>query len=324
MEEESSQRETWLVAAWPGMGNVGVGAAAYLVGKLAADMIHELPSPDLFDLDHIDVKHGIASPGRLPRSMFFLWSNPVAPRDLLVFIGEAQPSSHGLPFCHRLLDYAMQRRITRVFTFAAMATQLHPSDAPRVFGVASSRELIDQLTPLEVNVLQEGQISGLNGVLLAAAIERQLPAVCLLGELPFFAAGVANPKASQAVLQVFSDLAGIDIDFTDLREQADTVEQGLLELLEKMKQAASEQQESDEEGFTVPEFARREQEPDDDPKSGERQPSLDQAQLQKIESMFAAAARDRTRAFALKQELDRLGVFRQFEDRFLDLFKAAE
>jgi proteasome assembly chaperone (PAC2) family protein len=324
MAEESAQRETWLVAAWPGMGNVGVGAAAYLVGKLGANMIHELTSQDLFDLDHIDVKHGMATPGRLPRSMFFLWHNPVGERDLLIFIGEAQPSARGLAFCHRLLEYALQRRITRVFTFAAMATQLHPSDAPRVFGVATSRDLIDQLRPHEVNILQEGQISGLNGVLLAAAIERGLPGLCLLGELPFFAAGVPNPKASQAVLEVFSNLAEIDIDFAELREQAEAVEQGLLELLEKMKQAASEQQDSDEEGFSVPEFARGQDPGDDEPQQRNEQPALDAAQRQKIESMFATAARDRSKAFALKQELDRLGVFKQFEDRFLDLFKAAQ
>jgi hypothetical protein len=30
---------------------------------------------------------------------------------------------------------------------------------------------------------------------------------------------------------------------------------------------------------------------------------------------------DRSRAFELKQELNRLGIFKEHEDRFLDLFK---
>ena len=37
--------------------------------------------------------------------------------------------------------------------------------------------------------------------------------------------------------------------------------------------------------------------------------------------MFAKAREDRAKAFELKEELDRLGVFDQYEDRFLDLFK---
>ena len=35
-------------------------------------------------------------------------------------------------------------------------------------------------------------------------------------------------------------------------------------------------------------------------------------------------ARDRAKAIELKQELDRLGVFKDYEDRFLDLFKKAK
>lgn len=40
--------------------------------------------------------------------------------------------------------------------------------------------------------------------------------------------------------------------------------------------------------------------------------------------MFESARRDQHKAFHLKEELDRLGVFRQYEDRFLDLFRRAE
>lgn len=45
------------------------------------------------------------------------------------------------------------------------------------------------------------------------------------------------------------------------------------------------------------------------------------ATLQKIEGLFRKASQDRTKAVELKQELDRLGVFKQYEDQFLDLFR---
>ncbi len=44
------------------------------------------------------------------------------------------------------------------------------------------------------------------------------------------------------------------------------------------------------------------------------------AQRRRIEQLFAQAARDRSKAFELKHELDRLGLFKEYEDRFLDLF----
>jgi len=48
---------------------------------------------------------------------------------------------------------------------------------------------------------------------------------------------------------------------------------------------------------------------------------IDLFNRQRIEKLFDQAAKDRSKAFELKQELDRLGVFKEYEDRFLDLFK---
>jgi proteasome assembly chaperone (PAC2) family protein len=305
-------RDAWLVAVWPGMGNVALGAGSYLVQKLGAQLAHELPARDLFDIQSVEVKEGVAGVGRLPRCMFFEWHNPAGRQDLIIFIGEAQLAGGGYAFCHQLLDYAVKRGAKRLLTFAAMATQLHPSHAPRVFAVATENGGLEALNAYNVEILKEGQISGLNGVLLAAGAERGLPGACLLGELPFFAAGVPNPKASQAVLQVFAEMVGIELDFTELATQAEAVEQGLLELLEKMKEAARQQTEAEETGFTVSEFTQADPEDEQAPPPDEEP------------AMFEDAHQDRTKAFRLKAELDRLGVFEQYEDRFLDLFKKAD
>ena len=51
--------------------------------------------------------------------------------------------------------------------------------------------------------------------------------------------------------------------------------------------------------------------------------TLDLETRMRIEELFRAAHENRTQAVVLKRELDRLGVFNQYEDRFLDLFKKA-
>lgn len=321
MAEMLPLRDPWLVAAWPGMGNVAVGAAAYMVQKLSATLIHELPSRDLFDLNHVEVKQGVAQAGRLPRNMFFEWRDPKGHRDLLIFIGEGQPSTGGFNFCQKIMEYVIARGVRRVLTFAAMATQLHPSSAPRVFGATTEREMLDELKRLEVQLLSEGQISGLNGVLLAAAAERHVPAMSLLGELPFFAVGVPNPKASQAVLEAFCLMSGIEIDLADIAQQAEAVEEALIKLMERMQEAAQEAGEDDE-GFA----ASLEPEPSGtrDEREDKKQPKLSPAVEHRIERLFEQAEADREKAFELKRELDRHGVFDQYEDRFLDLFKKAD
>ena len=45
---------------------------------------------------------------------------------------------------------------------------------------------------------------------------------------------------------------------------------------------------------------------------------------ERLQEEMGDTSRDRTKAVGLKQDLDRLGVFSQFENRFLDLFKRAE
>ena len=324
MADQNELRDPWLVAAWPGMGSVALAAGAYLVDTLNARLVHELPARDQFDVQQVEVKKGLAAAARMPRSMFFEWRDPDGRHDLLIFLGEAQPDTGGYAFCHRLLDYATQRGVRRLFTFAAMATQLHPSNEPRVFGVGTQRSLLSELREHGAELLEEGQISGLNGVLLAAGAERGIPGVCLLGELPFFAVGVPNPRASQAVLEVFSDLSGIDLDLDRLKEQADAMQEHLLDLLEHLKEAARRQQSvqagEDEETFTVPEFVQ----PGDEDEEKPEKPKIDAATRRRIEQMFEQARRDQAKAFELKEELDRLGVFKDYEDRFLDLFKKGE
>ena len=319
MAEQEKLRDPWLVAAWPGMGNVAVGAGSYLVAKLGAKLVHEIHPQNFFNIQHVEVTKGIAKVGRLPRSTFFVWKNPKGSHDLLIFLGEAQPASDGYAFCHCLLDYAQQYDVKRIFTFAAMATQLHPSHDPRVFGVATNETVLQNLSTLEVEILKEGQISGLNGVLLAAGAERKIPGICLMGEIPFFAAGVPNLKASGAILNIFNSLADVTLDFTELNNQAKQFDNVILLLLEKMKETARQQ--SDQEGFSVPEFDTS----DDDDDSDEPKDSvLDDAVRKRIDLLFEGAMKDRDRAFQLKEELDRLGVFAQFENRFLDLFKKAD
>jgi hypothetical protein len=119
---------------------------------------------------------------------------------------------------------------------------------------------------------------------------------------------VPFPKASLAVLQVFATMSNIEIDFTELAEQATTIEKQLGQLLAQveermgggMPEAEEYGLESTEEGAVSAEDARR------------------------IDRLFEQATHDRSKAYELKRELDRMGVFASYEDRFLDLFRKPE
>jgi proteasome assembly chaperone (PAC2) family protein len=307
MADETPLNRPWLVAVWPGMGNVAISAGYYLMAKLGMHLFAELSAQELFDVGHIEVKAGLIHPGHAPRNRFFVWRDPQGRRDIVVFIGEAQPPLGKYAFCRRIIDFARELGVERIITFAAMATPMHPAHEARVFGAATDEAALDELRRLEVQILDDGHIGGLNGVLLGVAVERDCRGACLLGEMPHVFAQLPFPKASLAVLKAFAALTGIGIDLDELNEQANDMDQKLGELLEQMQEAFGQRGETEEPAAP------------DEP--AEEPPRLTPEAIARIEQLFERARQDRAAAYELKRELDRFAVYREYEDRFLDLFK---
>lgn len=301
----------WLIAVWPGMGNVAISAGYYLMAKLEMHLLAEFSARELFEVNHIDVKDGKVRAPRLPRSRLFVWKDPEGRRDIIVFLGEAQPPVGKYAFCRRLIDFARELGVHRVFTFAAMATQMRPDGDSRVFGAAIDDDSLAELRELETEILEEARISGLNGVLLAAAAESGLQGCCLLGEMPGVFSQLPFPKGSLAVLDTFAMMAQIDIDTTELAQQAEAIEERLTDIYHQMEQAIEQQMSGPEEHEHGP---PHHVEPPEETKT-------DKQDLQRIETLFDQAKQDRSKAYELKRELDRLNLFADYEDRFLDLFK---
>jgi proteasome assembly chaperone (PAC2) family protein len=309
-------KDPWLIAAWPGMGLVGHLAVDHLARALMAEPMSEIPPEDHFDLTKVEVKNGILVPRPMPRTLLSVRRGSNGERDLLILESERQPESRAHRFCERVLGIAQELGVVRVFTFAAMAMPTPPDAPSRVFGAATDVALANELRGFGVELLPEGEIGGMNGVLLATAAERSLPGASLLGEFPFFASGVPNPKASASILRAFSRISGLRIDLSKLDAQAVEVEKQLTAYVKHLEEVARSRATGEREagGKEVHEewpAPQREETPSPEEKD-------------RIESLFRAAEGDRSKAIQLKAELDRLGVFRRYEDRFLDLFKRAE
>jgi len=309
MAEELKLNHPWLVAVWPGMGNVALNAGVYLLAKLEMTVVAEFETGDLFDIDQVEVKNGILQPLRRPRNRFFVWNDPDKKRDLVVFIGEAQPPIGKYPLCRQIVAYAKQLGVERILTFAAMATQMRPDQRSRLFLAATDRHSLNELKQFDMEVLEDGNIGGLNGLLLGAAVEAGLHGSCILGEMPHIFSQLPFPKASLAILEVFAEFARIDIDFVELRERAQQMEEQLGEILARVE--SQFRQQAGEEPF-----GSEQSDNEDEPANS--------ADRDRIEELFTEAIKNRSKAFELKHELDHLGLFKEYEDRFLDLFKKPE
>ena len=66
---------------------------------------------------------------------------------------------------------------SQAFTFAAIATQLHPGTPARAFVATTDLDALEECKAHGAVALKGGRIGGLNGLLLAAAAERGMPAI---------------------------------------------------------------------------------------------------------------------------------------------------
>lgn len=347
-----------LVAVWPGMGCVAEIAGAYLTQKLGARPFAEVGPAPYFDLRQANVKDGLLAPASLPRSVFYGWRSPEGGRDVIILLGEAQPPVRCWAFCQEVVSFAQALGVRRLFTFSAVASPIDPKAEPRVFAFASEPRLLADVRRLGAEVFWDGEVSGLNAVLLSAAIERHVVGACLLGEFPYFASAIPNPKAAAAVLRMFACLGDVELDMEEIEQEARRLEAELCELHDRLKEAmggsmpGEELPEPDVDALTasdeVPPSVEAELRidivsPDPDP-TGEGlsgplsggPAGFDEADeldaddapaepapetIAEVEALFAMASDDRQVAGELKELLDRHGLFGRYEDRFLDLFR---
>jgi hypothetical protein len=102
-------------------------------------------------------------------------------------------------------------------------------------------------------------------------------------------------------------MAGIELDLGELQTHAKNVEKTLEDFLIRMEHTVENIEPEQRHTLQAP---------------TESNPTrIGTKEQQNIERLFQIALKDRSRAYELKQELDRLGVFGEFEDRFLDLFR---
>ena len=108
------------------------------------------------------------------------------------------------------------------------------------------------------------------------------------------------------MLEVFSQVSGIELDFAELREEAQALDERLRKVIARAKrlsQAASP--------LLLPGPSFLDGLDDDGP---------DPAVVAEIEALFARAQTDRSVALELKEKLDEHELFGNYENRFLDLF----
>ena len=296
-----------LVAGWPGMGNVGIGAVDFLRRHVSAEDFGEIDMREHFTPEAIVVEHGIAKLPEMPSNNFAYSRRP----NLIFFLSEAQVSGPAaLTLTNLIVDFAEQLEVQRIYTCAAFAVPISYTEQTKVLGVATNESLRDSLTPHGPEILGQGMISGLNGLLLGVAGARGIESACLLATIPQYAISLPNPRGSRALVETLGALLGVEPDVSEFDASVRQMDNVMAQVEERMRTAFESSEVEHEEGEEIVE---------EPPPSDENE--VPNYVMKRIESLFRQVARDREQAARLKEELDKWGLYELYEDRFLDLFR---
>jgi proteasome assembly chaperone (PAC2) family protein len=246
-------RKPVFLAAWPGMGHVALRAFAFLQESLGAEHLAVLEAPDFFQLPGAVIEKGLVQRARVPQSGFSSWRCASGNGDLLFFTGDRQPvSGKEMPLAEAVLEFARKHGVSRVVTSAAMPASINHYQPSRVWVAATHRDVLREVSPFCHRVIEDGQVSGMNGLLLAVAKSKGMRGFCLLGEIPFYTTAIENPKASMAVLWALTRVLDLQVDLSSLRELAARTEKEVDRyLLELQSQKEEEKKSTDSEGPTT-------------------------------------------------------------------------
>ena len=263
LNREPKLRNPVMIAGWPGIGNIGMVAIDTLRETLKAEEFGEIESWDFLYPNKAVIRKGILEYLEFPGNKFYFAK--AARHDLIIFIGEEQPTNGGKTYAegknayimaNLVLDVAQKFGCRRIYTSGAAVSLNHHTMKPRVWVVPSSEHLIREIKGYDNTVLMsdiekgggQGNITGLNGLLLGVAKKRGFEAICAMGEIPTYLQGLPlpYPKASISVLEFLSSELGIDIDIRLLDESIERIDQRIDEfyrqipleirsLLEKLK-----------------------------------------------------------------------------------------
>lgn len=325
MSKKPKLKNPCLIVAWPGMGEVAYRAASYLIETLPAEEFADIPAQDFFYLTASFVKEGVLGLPELPYGKFYYWKNPSAKRkgapndfsaktegnDLIIFLSNAQPDlNKAEAYSKIILEVAKGFKVQMIIGIASMPQPIDHTQPPAVWCCATTAELNNTLKRYNFNILSDSQISGMNGLFLGLAKREGFRGICLLGEIPLYTIQIENPKASLAVLSALEKILGLKINFSGLSAQAQNAENEINKFLDFLKIGPGSgsgpigEEEIEKIKKTLSQLTR-----------------LPVSVKEKIEKLFEQARTDIAKAAQLKAELDKWNVYKEYEDRFLDLFR---
>jgi uncharacterized protein len=177
----------------------------------------------------------------LPQSIDSLKSttnDSLSSKDLILLTGDSQPVVPGSEYVlsEQILDLITKFKISNIYSLASYVTGTFVND-PKIYGTATNPEMVKSFRSFNISTLDNGNITGMNGLILGLGKLRGIEGICLLGETSGY---VIDAKASKNLLEIVNNVLGIHINMDEMNKRSKDTEI-LIKNLEQQMMAKSGQ-----------------------------------------------------------------------------------
>lgn len=228
LNETPKLHDPILIAGLPDSGRVAKIVLDHLIKTLKAVPLGYLYS------DYLPPRVLLKPDGtpELMKHEFYYWlNNDEASHDLVLYTGDAQPilPEGAFRLSDAVVNLAQQLGVETLVTVGAFITG-RISDSPKVYGAASEKDLVKELESLDVQIIDSGAVTWMNGLIPGLAKVRNLKGLFLSGETSGF---MVDPRAAMIILRVLIRKLGLKIEMKELEDQAKEIDEALKKGSEK-------------------------------------------------------------------------------------------
>ncbi len=237
--EKPELRQPYLLCGingWVDGGEAATGTVQYLIKKLRAKKFAEMPVaryhvyqvPGQLALrPQIKIENGLLKKHVLPSNEFFYWVNTNSDHDLILYQG-TEPNTNWEEYTENILNLARDFNVSRIYVPGGVLDKTPHTREAGVFCACSSRELRQEMMKYAMQSSNYEGPGSFSITMLHMSQKRKMPFVSIIARSTYYpefnVVIPRNPKAIKAIVLRLNSLLHLNLDISDLDQEASELE----------------------------------------------------------------------------------------------------
>ena len=233
VEKKAIPPDAIMLHGLPDVGLVGLIATSYIIS--------ELDFPEIADVDSDLLPPIIVLHEGLPHAPLRIYGG----KNLIAIISEVPVSEAALhPVMRALVEWGQSKKVKMTISMGGMPVENRQDiKEPKVFGAASSKDLLEFLQNKGLDILREGYMVGPQALTMRFCAERNIPAIALLAQ-SFY--NYPDPEAAAATIKEVAKIADVKVDVSQLLEKGEEIRLRARDIMKRTQRELTQMKKSQE------------------------------------------------------------------------------